>query len=211
MPQLFPRRADTILRAAVALAVLALVLAGLVARGVIDPARLTGAATGAQAAVPQPSDFSHRLHAGEIGIGCRMCHTSVAKGPEAGYPQQWTCASCHLALDPKPELDWRVAWNRVRPLQEGVYFHHGIHVARGIGCATCHGPVETMIRVFPVREFTMQWCLDCHRDPAPALGPPGAQFRTAAAPPPPAHEGGALLALYGIEPSRLDHCYVCHR
>lgn len=188
MPQLFSRRADTILRAALAGLLALLVVAVLLARGVIDPDWFGPPAYGsAQAAVPQPSDFSHRLHVGGVGIQCRMCHVTVAKGPVAGFPQQETCASCHLALDPRPEIDWIVAWNRVQPLPPHVYFHHGIHVSRGIGCATCHGPVETMERLYPVREFSMQWCLDCHRDPPPTL------------------------AAQGIEPARLDHCYVCHR
>jgi len=208
MAPVFTPRADLILRAVLAVLGLVVLVLLLWLAGLVDPG---GRETGARAAPAQPAAFSHRLHVGQVGIDCRMCHTSVALAPEAGYPQQWTCAGCHLALDPPPRIDWTVAWTRVQPLPDHVYFHHGIHVSRGIACATCHGAVADMVRVYPVREFTMQWCLDCHRNPAPHLNPPGAVFTTAAGAPEAAPDGPALLRAYGIDTARLDHCYVCHR
>ena len=46
-----------------------------------------------------------------------------------------------------------------------------IHLAKGIGCSTCHGRVDVMPLTWRVVSLDMQWCLDCHRDPAPHLRP----------------------------------------
>ena len=35
-------------------------------------------------------------------------------------------------------------WTRVNDLPNFVYFDHSIHVAKGVGCNTCHGPVDQM-------------------------------------------------------------------
>ena len=56
-------------------------------------------------------------------------------------------------------------------LPDYVYFNHSIHVNKGVGCSTCHGQVNQMPLVFQAKELTMQWCLDCHRDPAKNLRP----------------------------------------
>ena len=62
-------------------------------------------------------------------------------------------------------------WNRVHDLPDFVYFNHSIHVAKGVGCATCHGPVDRMPLTWRVAPLTMQWCLDCHRAPEKYLRP----------------------------------------
>jgi hypothetical protein len=59
--------------------------------------------------------------------------------------------------------DRPIAWNRVHDLPDFVYFDHAVHVTRGVHCATCHGKVENMARVYQVAPLTMGWCLDCHR------------------------------------------------
>ena len=33
----------------------------------------------------QPVPFSHALHAGELGLDCRYCHTSVESAPSCGH------------------------------------------------------------------------------------------------------------------------------
>ena len=35
-------------------------------------------------------------------------------------------------------------WHRVARLPDYVYFRHDIHIAKGIGCVTCHGRVDQM-------------------------------------------------------------------
>src|SRR5262250_2422505 len=100
----------------------------------------------------QPVPFSHRHHAGELGLDCRYCHTSVEKSSFAGLPPTETCMSCHSQV-------WRDApilapvrqslvtgqpihWNRVNQAPDFVFFNHSVHVQKGIGCSTCHGPVD---------------------------------------------------------------------
>ena len=39
--------------------------------------------------------FNHQLHAGQLGIDCRYCHTKVEKSPEANIPNVATCMGCH--------------------------------------------------------------------------------------------------------------------
>jgi hypothetical protein len=43
----------------------------------------------------QPIPFSHRLHAGEMGIDCRYCHVNVEKSPHATVPASSVCMNCH--------------------------------------------------------------------------------------------------------------------
>ena len=62
-------------------------------------------------------------------------------------------------------------WTRVNDLPDFVYFNHSIHVRKGVGCATCHGPVDKMPLVYQEAPLTMAWCLDCHRNPAKYVRP----------------------------------------
>jgi hypothetical protein len=179
--------------------------------------------TGARVHPPvQPVPFSHRHHAGELGIDCEHCHTAVASGPRAGLPPTHTCMTCHsqiwtgaqmlapvrASLASKTSLDWK----RVALLPDYVYFRHDIHIAKGVGCAECHGRVDTMALTYRAKPLTMQFCLDCHRDPAPHLRPRDQVTNMAWAP------GGdkdalaaALLHDYGVRVGALTHCSVCHR
>lgn len=43
----------------------------------------------------QPIAYSHRLHAGQLGIDCQHCHTGAATGRMAGIPSANTCMNCH--------------------------------------------------------------------------------------------------------------------
>jgi respiratory nitrate reductase gamma subunit len=43
----------------------------------------------------QPIAFSHRLHAGELGVSCVYCHAEAEKGPHAGVPAASVCMNCH--------------------------------------------------------------------------------------------------------------------
>src|ERR1700722_927728 len=102
----------------------------------------------------QPVPFSHKHHAGELGIDCRYCHTSVEDSSFAGLPPTSTCMTCHSQVwTTSPMLepvrasfrnDVSLSWNRVNALPEFVYFDHSIHVHKGVGCTTCHGPVGEM-------------------------------------------------------------------
>ncbi len=121
----------------------------------------------------QPVAFSHRVHAGVNGIGCRMCHAYAEHSTVAGVPSMARCFGCHkfVARD-KPEVQKAVQayqegkvleWSRVYRVPDHVFFTHERHVAAGLRCQTCHGEVQEMDAVRRVRELTMGWCLDCHR------------------------------------------------
>ncbi|MBM4176961.1 MAG: cytochrome c3 family protein, partial [Ignavibacteria bacterium] len=43
----------------------------------------------------QPISFSHRLHAGELGVDCLFCHFGAAKSKHAGIPPTNVCLNCH--------------------------------------------------------------------------------------------------------------------
>ncbi len=129
----------------------------------------------------QEIPFSHQHHVGGLGLDCRYCHTSVEKSSFAGIPPTETCMTCHsrvwtdapmLAPERQSLATLQpVHWKRVNDLPDFVFFNHSIHVARGVGCVTCHGRVDHMPAVYKAQPLTMQWCLNCHRDPTPYLRP----------------------------------------
>ena len=57
-----------------------------------------------------------------------------------------------------------LVWTRVNDLPDFVYFDHSIHINKGVGCNTCHGPVDRMPLMYNYASLQMEWCLDCHRD-----------------------------------------------
>jgi len=64
-----------------------------------------------------------------------------------------------------------LVWNRVNDLPDFVYFNHSIHINKGVGCNTCHGPVDRMPLMYNFASLQMEWCLDCHRAPEKYLRP----------------------------------------
>jgi hypothetical protein len=131
--------------------------------------------------IEQPVQFDHRHHAGEEGIDCRYCHTSVEKAASAGFPPTSLCLNCHSQIwNKSPKLapvresfftDRPIPWERVHKVPHYAYFNHSIHVAKGVGCATCHGRIDRMAAVEKFAPLTMGWCLDCHRQPEKFLRP----------------------------------------
>ena len=132
-------------------------------------------ATEVHVAREQPVPFSHKHHVDGLGIDCRFCHTSVETSSFAGIPPTSTCMKCHSVvwkeaplLEPVRE-SWKnkkpIAWTRVHDLPDHVYFDHSIHVAKGIGCVSCHGAVDRMPLIRKSESLQMEWCLDCHRNP----------------------------------------------
>ena len=64
-----------------------------------------------------------------------------------------------------------LVWTRVNDLPDFVYFNHSIHINKGVGCNTCHGPVDRMPLMFNYASLQMEWCLECHRAPEKHLRP----------------------------------------
>ncbi len=122
---------------------------------------------------PQPVPFSHQHHVTGLGIDCRYCHTSVEQSSFAGIPPTKTCMNCHsqiwtnaALLEPVRESyrsNKSLQWTRVNQLPDYVYFNHSIHVNKGVGCNTCHGPVDQMPLMYQNASMQMEWCLECHR------------------------------------------------
>jgi len=108
------------------------VLAGLAGAGVaagvtnlshaqVLPCRLPAGAAGA---------FSHRIHAGQLGLDCRYCHNGV-ENPGSRTSRRVTCMNCHsLVLKDDPRLqivrdsaasNTPIAWVQVHHVPDYVY------------------------------------------------------------------------------------------
>ncbi len=168
---------------------------------------------------PQPVPFSHQHHVSGLGIDCRYCHSSVAEGPRAGLPPTHTCMTCHSQIwTGAPMLapvrqslasNTSLVWNRVARLPEYVFFRHDIHIVKGVGCVSCHGRIDRMPLTYQAKPFTMQFCLECHRDPAPHLRPQDRitdmDWSAKQA------SGHQLVTDNRIRVGEITYCYVCHR
>ena len=127
----------------------------------------------------QPVPFSHKLHAGDMGMDCRYCHNTVERAAHAAVPPAQTCMNCHsLVKKDSPRLKLvrdsyntgeTIPWVRVHQLPDYAFFDHRPHLAAGVGCASCHGRIDKMTVVEMDQPLSMGWCLDCHRDPEPHL------------------------------------------
>lgn len=167
----------------------------------------------------QPVPYSHRLHAGELGIDCRYCHTTVETSAFASIPPTEVCMNCHATIRPQSEkltavresfaTGMPVPWVRVHDNPDFVYFNHSAHVTRGVGCVECHGRVDKMEEVYQAEALSMAWCLSCHRAPDERLRPPDQVTNMQWAAADPAKLGAELRQARDINPS--TDCSTCHR
>jgi len=129
----------------------------------------------------QPIPFSHKLHAGQLGMDCRYCHSSVEKASHASIPTAETCWTCHsqvktdspllAPLRKAIETGEPIEWKKVHQSPDYVFFDHSVHVNSGVSCVSCHGRVDEMEVVRIVEPHSMSWCLECHRNPEEHLRP----------------------------------------
>lgn len=170
----------------------------------------------------QPIQFSHDHHVGGLGIDCRYCHTSVETSSFAGIPPTQTCMHCHQiiwsdspALAPVREsfrTGQPLQWTRVHDLPDFVYFDHSIHVAKGVGCTSCHGRVDRMQLMQQAFPLQMEWCLDCHRNPADHLRPHAEVFNMGWEAKNQQELGAKLVEENHLRSTfYLTNCSVCHR
>jgi hypothetical protein len=177
MSQIFERSSN-------ALARMSLVLTGLmvIALGVtLDELQRSPWVTRQGQRPDQPVPFSHKHHVQGLGLQCQYCHVTVEKSSYAGIPPTKTCINCHAQIWTNAQLlepvraSWAtgqsLAWTKVHDLPDFVYFSHEIHVNKGLGCSTCHGRVDQMPLMYAENTLQMEWCLDCHRNPAKNLRP----------------------------------------
>jgi len=169
----------------------------------------------------QPVPYSHKLHAGDLGIDCRYCHVSVERSAVSNVPPTQTCMNCHTLVLPQSEklLPVResfasglpLKWVRVHQLPGYAYFDHSIHLSRGVGCISCHGNVAEMETVTLEKPLSMSWCLDCHRNPGPNLRPLDQITNMKWQPPADQAEFAArMIKELNINPPVTD-CSGCHR
>jgi hypothetical protein len=217
MPQLFPPYADTIAR----FVLVAIVVMPFPAIGVAYWVSASEYVTGQSLTYDQPIPFSHVHHVGGLGLDCRYCHTGVETSAVADIPPTHTCMTCHSQLYTQTAMlatvrasladGQPIHWNKVNKLPDYVYFDHSIHIAKGVGCTTCHGDVAHMPLMRQAAPLTMGWCLDCHRDPAPYLRPVTAVFDPDWKFPDDQAQLGLTLAHQAIDNKHLTDCSVCHR
>jgi hypothetical protein len=168
----------------------------------------------------QPVAYSHKLHAGNLGLDCTYCHYTVDKSRFAAVPPTEVCMNCHARVREKsPKLQAvresyatgdAIAWVKVHRLPDYVYFNHQAHVTAGVSCVHCHGRVDQMVEVRQVQPMTMVFCIDCHRNPAPNIRP--VEYVTSLGWKPegdPAELGRQLIAAKHINPPQ--NCSGCHR
>jgi cytochrome c7-like protein len=219
MSQIFPRTTNIYSR----LSMIAVVVIALSVGGVVALLHLSGYNTNQDAYVEQPIQFSHAHHVGGMGIDCRYCHTSVEESAFANIPPTKTCMNCHSQIWTNAPIlepvrasfrqNTPLHWTRVHDLPDYVYFNHSIHVRKGVGCATCHGPVDKMPLMYQRANLQMNWCLDCHRNPEKYVRPRDKVFDMAWQRPAEDPDLGArLVKEYNIAgPKQLTSCSTCHR
>jgi hypothetical protein len=167
----------------------------------------------------QPVPFSHDHHTEAMGISCLYCHTSVEESAFAGVPPTATCMNCHkLIWNDSPMLEpvrasFRngepIQWARVHDLPDFVYFNHSIHIAKGVGCVTCHGRVDKMPLMKQAVSLQMEWCLECHRAPQDFVRPRSEIYNMEWEAEDQGVLGAELVEQYDIQ--SLVSCSVCHR
>jgi hypothetical protein len=221
MSQIFPRSANAYARMSLAGALTLAVILGWVVLTLMR----SSWATRQYEFVDQPVQFSHAHHVGGVGLDCRYCHTSVEKSSFAGIPPTRTCMNCHSEIWTNAPIlepvrasfrnNTHLNWIRVHDLPDFVYFNHQIHVKQGVGCATCHGQIDTMPLTYQNVSLKMEWCLDCHRAPEKYVRPRDQVFNMNYR----LEEGESQIELgmrlkrdYNIADARhLTSCSVCHR
>lgn len=215
MPQVFHRSANPIARLTLLLVVGVVSLAAWLLYVVFRSPTITNQ----DIAILQPIPFSHQHHVGMLGFDCRYCHTSVEDSSFAGFPSTKICMNCHSQIWVGSEMlapvreSFRTGtplqWEKVHRLPEFVYFDHSIHVQKGIGCASCHGRVDQMQLMRKAEPMTMEWCLQCHREPEKFVRPREKVFDMEWTADDQKTLGAALSDEYGLR--RLTSCSTCHR
>jgi len=169
----------------------------------------------------QPVPFSHKIHAGQLGMDCRYCHSFVEESGHANVPATQTCWNCHqhvkkdspnlAKVAQSMETGEAIPWVKVHKVPDYAYFNHSVHVNRGVSCVDCHGRVDEMTTVRHDQTLSMSWCLDCHRAPEQKLRPLDQVTNLGWQPENPDRQalGEKLKKAWNIHPP--ESCGACHR
>ena len=215
MSQIFPKSANATARMSL-VGVLSLVL---FLGAMIFTLMRSSWATKQNEFVEQPIQFSHAHHVGGVGLDCRYCHPTIetADRPRA---TEAACLKCHQsAADDGPEFapvraaatgGPPVNWEKVNEVPAWITFNHARHVVRGVSCQSCHGRVDQMELTYQAEPLSMDWCMDCHRNPAPHLRRTEDLTKMGFKPPGGLHAyGHKVRNELGINPD--NGCVYCHR
>jgi hypothetical protein len=169
----------------------------------------------------QPVPFSHATHAGQMGMDCRYCHSTVESSWYANVPSPNVCINCHkyvLKDDPRlaPIHDSfatgnPVPWVQIHRTPDYVYFNHSVHVTRGVGCVECHGRIDQMEVVKQAQPLSMAFCLDCHRNPSLKLRPADKVTDLGWTNAPEKQKLFGEKAMHDWKVQSLENCSACHR
>lgn len=215
MPAIFPKSSDKYLKiGGAAIALLAVGGVALFAYVTYPTVLDTGYSP------VQPVPYSHKIHAGNLGMDCYYCHSTVYKAAYAAVPATETCMNCHAKVKAdSPRLEkirqsyatgQPVAWVQIHKLPDYVYFNHQVHLSAGVSCVSCHGRIDQMIEVKQEKPLNMAWCLECHRNPAPNIRPAELVTKLDWVPDrDPAEIGREIIAAKHINPP--VNCSGCHR
>ena len=127
------------------------------------------------------------------------------------HSQIWTNAAILAPVRDSLAAGHADRLERVTDLPDYVYFNHSIHIAKGVGCASCHGRGREDGAHLQGATLTMGFCLDCHRNPGPRLRPRSAIYEPRGAARPTRRRRRALLARYHVADRNLTDCSICHR
>ncbi|MCG8528686.1 MAG: cytochrome c family protein [Opitutales bacterium] len=169
----------------------------------------------------QPVSFDHSLHVKQVGLDCRYCHTFVDRSEHSTVPSSNTCMNCHsvvkadsdkLALVRESyQTGESIEWVKIHDTPDYVYFNHAVHVNRGVSCVHCHGQVDEMEEVYHAKSFTMNFCLDCHRNPEEFIRPVDKVYDLQWEPEDPEWEEQAQAFVHDWKVMPPESCSGCHR
>jgi hypothetical protein len=125
--------------------------------------------------IRQPILFNHKIHVGDAGIECVICHDNYPKGEHAGLPGLSTCTGCHTEASPdQPEIAKLLAmvkegkedvFRKLFRLSDHVFYSHRRHAGIGkLPCEGCHGAIAATQAPpeRPLVRIDMAFCVNCH-------------------------------------------------
>lgn len=169
----------------------------------------------------QPVAFSHAIHADQLGIDCRYCHSAVEKSWYSNVPATGTCMNCHnQVLKDSPKLALvresyesgkPIPWVQIHKVPDYVYFNHSVHVNRGVSCVHCHGQINKMDEVYQSKSLSMGFCLECHRNPEKFVRDPKQVFNLDYQVDAGAQEAIGKKIVHDWKIMSSQNCSACHR
>lgn len=130
------------------------------------------------AAPEQPIPFSHKQHAGDLKLQCKMCHANPPPGELMRIAAASVCMQCHSAIKTESPAIQKLAeaaktgreirWVRVYEIPSYVNFAHkshldASHLDAGNKCEECHGQVAQREKLGREGDISMGGCINCHR------------------------------------------------